>query len=462
MTTKKFDFSRRNFLKGAATLAAGRAILPWGLNFVAIGKAAAAVATDYKALVCVFLYGGNDHTNTLVPYDDTSYLTYLNLRSNLAYPRSSLATTVLNPSRPPVDSQGVIRQFALAPELAPLLPVFDSGRMAILLNIGTLIQPTTKTQYLAKSVPLPSRLFSHIDQRSEWQSSHPDGATVGWGGQIEDVLDPGGPIFSAINIYNNTVFLSGRSTVQYQVTSDGPVPLHAQKRVFGSVEAAAALTKIMTATYGHPFESDYAKVTADALVANRMLTTALASAPAISTEFPSDNSLADQLKMAAQVASVAKKLGVRRQVFFVGLGGFDNHDNAATAHPPLLTKVGSALSAFYSATVELGLSPNITTFTASEFGRTLTVNTHGTDHGWGSMHFVLGGAVNGRRYYGVPPVVANNGPDDVGQGRLLPTTSVDQYAATLGSWFGTSDSELLTILPNLANYDPGMRNLHFV
>ncbi len=192
-----------------------------------------------------------------------------------------------------------------------------------------------------------------------------------------------------------------------------------------------------------------------------MLTAALATAPAIATPFPAGNALADQLKFVARMISTATTTSTKRQVFFVSISGFDTHDGLAAIHPGLLTTVADALAAFNQSTIELGVANQVTTFTASDFGRTLTAND-GSDHGWGSMHFMLGGAVNGGRFYGTAPVVANNGPDDVGQGRLLPSTGVDQYAATLGKWFGISDSELLTVLPNLGNYNPSQRNLGFV
>ena len=219
---------------------------------------------------------------------------------------------------------------------------------------------------------------------------------------------------------------------------------------------------LITQPRSHLLEAEYTRVTKRSIDANSLLTTSLVPATSISTVFPSGNSLADQLKLVARMIASANALGAKRQVFFVSLGGFDNHDAILTVHPGLLTTLSSALSAFYSATVELGVSKQVTAFTASDFGRTLTGNNDGSDHGWGSMHFVTGGAVAGQRFYGTPPAVANNGPDDVGQGRLLPSTSVDQFAATLGQWFGVSATDLLTVLPNLKNYDASTRNLGFV
>jgi uncharacterized protein (DUF1501 family) len=464
MKTSRLDLTRRQFLKRGALLPAIGTAAPWLLNLAASSGAMAATMNDYKALVCVFLYGGNDYANTVVPYDDVSHTAYQTLRPAFAYSRDALSATALNAPSYPQDSQGVAHQYALAPELAPLSPLFQSGSMAVLLNVGTLIQPTSKAQYQAGSMPLPAKLFSHNDQQSEWQSSGSEGTTTGWGGRFEDVLELNNayPAFSAINVYANAVYLAGDATTQYQVTANGPVPLTAITNLYGSATAAKALQAVITGGSRQLFESDYAAMTLDALTSYQTLASALATAPPIQTAFPGGNGLADQLKMVAKIASVAKNLGIKRQVFFVALGGFDTHDTLATTHPRLLTQVGGALSAFHDATAELGLAANITTFTASEFGRTLTVNADGSDHGWGSMHFIIGGAVRGQRYYGVPPVVANNGPDDVGQGRLLPTTSVDQYAATLGRWFGLSDADLLTALPNLGNFPPASRNLGFV
>jgi uncharacterized protein (DUF1501 family) len=257
------------------------------------------------------------------------------------------------------------------------------------------------------------------------------------------------------------VFLSGKQAVQYQVSTSGPVALSAAKTLFGSTACATELKRLITAPGTHMFENEYAKVMARSLSAGTQLGSALAGAGTLTTVFPTANALADQLKLVARMISSSGDIGAKRQVFFVSLGGFDNHDGLATIHPGLMTTVADALSAFYAATVELGVASQVTTFTASDFGRTLTGND-GSDHGWGSMHFMLGGAVNGGRYYGTAPEVANNGPDDVGQGRLLPTTSVDQYAATLGKWFGISDVDLQTVLPNLSRWNASQRNLGFV
>jgi uncharacterized protein (DUF1501 family) len=459
MTT---DASRRAFLKRTSMLAMAGAAAPWALNLAAMSEAAAATATDYKALVCVFLYGGNDYGNTLVPYDAARYALYQGMRPTLAYTQAQLAATVLNPN----VALGGGLQYAIAPELAPLLPIFNAGKMGVMLNVGTLVQPTTKAQYTAGNTPLPPRLFSHNDQQSVWQSSSPEGATSGWGGRMGDLFEAGNgnAVFTCINVASNAVYLSGKVATQYQVSTKGPVALAGvSKPLFGSTACSAALQNLVTASSANLFENEYTRVTARSLSAGGALTAALAAGPTINTPFPppGTNGLADQLALVARMISTADAVGAKRQVFFVSMGGFDTHDGLATLHPGLLTGVADALSAFYAATVELGVDNQVTTFTASDFGRTLTAND-GSDHGWGSMHFMLGGAVNGGRYYGTPPVVANDGPDDVGQGRLLPSTSVDQYAATLGKWLGISDTDLLTVLPNLGNWNASQRNLGFV
>jgi len=384
------------------------------------------------------------------------------MRPTLAYTQTALAPTVLNPN---VALPGGI-QYAMAPELGPLLPIFNAGHLGVMLNVGTLVQPTTKAQYTANSVPLPPKLFSHNDQQSVWQSSSPEGATSGWGGRMGDLFEAGNgnATFTCVNVSSNAVYLSGKTAVQYQVSPSGPVALKGAKSpLFGSSACSTALQNLVTAPSSHLFENEYARVMSRSLTAGSSLTTALAGGPTIATPFPppGSNTLADQLKLVARMISTASEVGAKRQVFFVSMGGFDNHDGLATIHPGLLTSVAAAINAFYSATVELGVASQVTTFTASDFGRTLTAND-GSDHGWGSMHFMLGGAVNGGRFYGTAPVVANGGPDDVGQGRLLPSTSVDQYAATLGKWFGISDTDLLTVLPNLGNWNASQRNLGFV
>lgn len=450
--------SRRAFLRHGAALSLAAGATPWALSLAAMGEAAAATATDYKALVCVFLYGGNDHANTLVPYDQPSYESYRGFRSNIALDRNTLAATVLTPATPLPAGQ----QFALAPGLAPLLPVFNAGKMATVLNLGTLVQPTTKAQYTARSVPLPPKLFSHNDQQSFWQASSPEGATSGWGGRMGDLFAAanGNATFTCVSVAGNAVFLSGANAVQYQVSSSGSVPVNGIKSaLFGSTACSSALQSLMTSTRTHVLENEHTRVARRSIDANDQLSAALAGA-SVATPFPAGNPLASQLNLVARMIAARNSLGAKRQVFLVSLGGFDTHDTLATTHPGLMSAVGEALAAFYQASVELGVANQVTTFTASDFGRTLLSNTDGSDHGWGGMQFVLGGSVLGRSFVGTPPVLANNGPDDVGQGRLLPSISVEQFGATLSSWFGVSQTDQALVLPNLGNFSN--RNLGFM
>lgn len=446
--------SRRAFLQRAGVLSAAGGAMPFLLNLAAMGEAAAATASDYKALVCVFLYGGNDYANTLVPWDATQYAAYQSQRANLAYSQSALAATVLNPS---VALPGGA-QWALAPGLAKLLPLFDGGKLAVLLNAGTLVQPTTKAQYQARSVLLPPKLMSHNDQQSYWQASSPEGAASGWGGRVGDLLQSGNgsATLTCMNISGNAVYLSGRSAVQYSVPPSGPVALNARNTLQGSAAAATLLKSLLSGGGSHELQGVLGNIGGRALSLYDQVSAALAVAPATSTVFPAaadpQSSLGAQLQTVARLISVNSQLGVRRQVFFVSTSRFDTHDGLGTLHPTLMTNLADALRAFHDTTVELGVSSQVTTFTASDFGRALTANNDGSDHGWGSMHFVLGGGVRGGRFYGISPTLANNGPDDIGQGRLIPTMSVDQIAATLATWFGVSASDLSTVVPNIGNY----------
>jgi uncharacterized protein (DUF1501 family) len=465
MKSHPIDSSRRAFLKHSSALALAGNAAPWALNLAAWGDAAAQTATDYKALVCVFLYGGNDYGNTLVPYDTASYNAYQLLRPVLAYPRASLDATALIPATVlpanATDLAGL--QYALAPELNLIKPIFDAGKLAVMLNVGTLIEPTTKTQYANKTVKLPPKLFSHNDQQSTWQSSLPEGATSGWGGRMGDLIAAGNTnsTFTCINVSGNAVFLSGSSAVQYQVTSKGSVPINGVKNpLYGSQACSDALKALITAPSAQLFENEITRITQRSITADGTLTGALGAVPAFKTPFTQTNPLATQLQMVAKMIAARSTLGAKRQVFFVSIGGFDNHDGLLTAHPVLLTSVADALSAFYNTTVELGVADQVTAFTASDFGRTLVGNNDGSDHGWGSHHFVLGGAVKGQAFYGKPPAVANDGPDDVGQGRLLPSTAVNQFAGTLASWFGVSATDMATVLPDLSNFTT--KNLGFL
>lgn len=463
--------TRRAFLKRTGQLAMTGTALPLALNLAAIGEAAAFDATDYKALVCVFLYGGNDYANTVVTYDDPSYNLYSSIRGGgagqtaggIALAKADLAATLLNPTVTPTDVVGKARQYALHPAMTGLAGLFNAGHAAVQLNVGPLVTPLTRSQYSSSNrslYPLPPQLFSHNDQQSIWQSSSPEGSRVGWGGKLGDLAlsSNANATFTCMSVTGNAVFLSGDAALQYQVSTSGAIKITAATAatVYGSSAVSSAMNSLIQQTRVHKLENEYNRVTRRAISAEAAVTAALALVPP-STVFAAD-SLAQQLKMVARLIKGQSVLGAKRQVFMVSQGGFDLHDNLIANQPTLLDHVSAAMTAFYNATIEMGVANKVTTFTASDFGRTMTSNGDGSDHGWGSHHLVVGGAVKGKAFYGTPPPVSvsnTSAPEDqwhVGQGRLLPATSVDQYAATLARWFGVSDSELIGILPNLGRF----------
>ena len=459
--------TRRAFLRRSTQLGLAGTALPFALNLAAMGEAAAFTATDYKALVCVFLYGGNDYANTVVTYDDDSYNKYATIRGGsgqagggIAIPKADLAATLLNPAVPLAAG----RQYAMHPAMTGMANLFNTGKAAVQLNVGPLIVPLTRTQYNGSNrtlYPIPPKLFSHNDQQSVWQSSSPEGSTVGWGGNLGDLAlsSNTNSLFTCISVTGNAVFLSGDSALSYQVSTGGAIAINGVKsNVYGSTAVRSALTSLIQQTSPQVLENEYNRVTTRAVTAESQITSGLAGVT-LATAFPSNNSLADQLKMVARLIGARSTLGSKRQVFMVSLGGFDLHDNLISQQPTLMKRVSEAMTAFYDATVELGVADKVTAFTASDFGRTLNSNGDGSDHGWGSHHFMVGGAVKGNAFYGkAPPVSNTNSTTDandqwhVGQGRLLPSTSVDQYAGTLAKWFGVANSELAGVLPNLSHF----------
>jgi uncharacterized protein (DUF1501 family) len=440
--------NRRAALK-FATLGAA-AGTPFATNLGLMGTAAAQNARDYKALVCVFLYGGNDQSNLLMPRSGSAYQAYYNARPSLAHTQGEMLA--INPAGftgPPLG---------LSPHMPRLKALFDQGRMAMMANVGTLAYPVTKAQFEANSRPLPFQLFSHSDQSGQWQTGVPDQASrTGWLGRIGDLISSGyndpGAISMAISLNGNNTIQIGNTTLQYQLTTDGPVTSWGLRGGFGFWDgnARAALQTLLTQQRSHLFENGLNLINDRAIKAEALVNDALEKITPLTTAFP-DNSLGDQAKMAARMMRANAQLGQRRQIFFLASGGWDFHDDLRTDQAANLAELDGALSALYAATVEMGLASNVTTFTASDFGRALQHNGRGSDHGWGGHHMILGGAVKGNRIYGTFPTVALDSADDGGQGRLIPTTSVDQYAATLARWFGVSPSDLSLVMPNLSRF----------
>lgn len=471
--------TRRAFLQRAGQLGLAGVAAPLGLNLAAMGEAAAMGATDYKALVCVFLYGGNDYANTVVTYDQQRHSDYAKIRAagagtaagSIVLERSTLSNTVLRPRTPlrntqfyPPDQE---LQYALHPALYNMAQLFNSGQAAVQLNVGPLVVPLTREQYNSQQTqryPLPPKLFSHNDQQSLWQASTPEGATTGWGGHLGDLAlsSNSDALFTCISVTGNSVFLSGNQALQYQCSTDGAIAVRSlSDQFFYQPTMRDAFAQLLQQTSPHLLKNEYNNVMRRALSSESRVTNALAGVN-LRTPFPARanayNSLTDQLRMVARLIGARSTLGAKRQVFMVSLGGFDLHDNLIARQPGLLAEVDQAIHAFYQATAELGVADKVTTFTASDFGRTLTSNGDGSDHGWGSHHFIVGGAVKGAAFYGEAPPVSvgdTSAPQDqwhVGQGRLLPRTSVDQFAATLATWFGVAPAELDGILPNLRHF----------
>jgi uncharacterized protein (DUF1501 family) len=455
------EIARRAFLQRTGQLAIMGTASSYALGLAGMSEAAAfSNAGGYKALVCVFLYGGNDHGNTLIPFDPTNYGRYATIRGGtgeagggIALARAALANTVLNPPSGQVLTDDIT--YALAPTMPRLKALYDQGVMAPLLNVGPLLAPLTRAQYDNGSVPRPAKLFSHNDQQSTWQSSQPEGSRTGWGGRMGDLAlsSNTNSMFTAINATGNAVFLSGQNAIPYQVSPSGATLFNPVQtgRVFNSAVAAQTLSSLLRSGTGNVLASDYARVNDRSLQFGTFVNNALGNV-SLGTSFGTGNRLADQLRIVASLIAARASLGVTRQVFLVSLGGFDNHDGLIGTHDGLLGQVDFAMDAFYKATVELGVANNVTTFTASDFGRTLASNGDGSDHGWGAHHFVVGGGVQGGRFYGRAPRVSLTSDDQVGQGRLLPAVSVDEFSATLASWFGVSATELPLIAPNIARF----------
>lgn len=461
--------SRRQFLRAASMASmAGFYVSPFFLELNSLAAMAQGTGGgDYRALVCVYLQGGNDGHGTVIATDSDSFTAFTQARSGapgLAYPMNELLPITLK-----TPQSG--RTFALNPSLGGVQNLFNAGRAAIVANMGTLVTPATKAQINANSVPLPDSLFSHFDQTAAWQaiaSNLGSGEHVGWGGAVADAIEGmnlnSNSMFTCISTAGNALFLAGQSSFQLNVTPAGPIPIYGLAQPpFGAPAATNALSPILGNDETNLFAQEYQTVINRSIQAQSMLTSAMAPAGTGGVANPpqyldpvtnmlADNPLAASLQTVARIIAGRASLGVTRQIFYVQLGSFDTHDGQAQTHAKLLTQLGSAFEYFDGVMVNMGLSNNVTSFTISDFGRTLTSNSDGTDHGWGSHHFVVGGAVQGQNMYGQYPVIGSNQANDLGAGRLIPTTAVEQYAGTLASWFGLSDGQIRNVFPNFGNF----------
>ncbi len=446
--------NRRDFLRtsGAAALFAATPGLAYSQVVGGGGS-----FTDYRALVCVFLFGGNDSYNMLVPNTSAEYSAYATSRQNLALLQSDLLP--ISPA-----STGT-PDFGLHPAMGGVQSLFQAGNAAFVTNVGPLVEPTTKTQYQNRSVSLPPQLFSHNDQQDQWTSLRGNvPSKTGWAGRMADLIRDGvagQQMATNASLFGSNLFQSADETVAYVMGPGGPIQYQGFSTTPGDIlnEQRLAFGRVVDAQYNTIYERGYAEIQRRAIDAAGTVSAAIANAPTINTVFP-QSQLGTQLQTVARLIAVRDELQMQRQIFFVAAGGFDSHDDQNENQPGLLGGVSEAIAAFHAATEELQIADGVTTFTQSDFGRTLTSNGDGTDHAWAGNQLVVGGAVNGGDLYGSYPVLEIDGPEDVGGGRMIPSTSADQYAATLARWFGIPDIDLDVVAPNLANF--AQRDLGFM
>lgn len=462
--------SRRSFLRQGACAALGMAGLASQLFTVRMVNAALAGGgfNDYKALVCIFLFGGNDNGNTLIPYDGgpQNYSHYAAIRSGLAIPQGSLANTVIAPT----NTGG--RRFALHPALTDVKQLFNQGNIAIVSGVGSLVQPTTRADYVNRRVKLPPQLFAHDWQQEQWQVSTADAIErVGWGGRVADALqaagaNPSATVSMGISLSGSSLFLAGRNVTPYTVGVSGPRTLRTSSLGDSTEQAITrqayadllALQDNPDYAARHSMQRAYADITQRAIVSSDTIQALLLQPTAITTPLPANNPLASQLRMVARLIEYGNTtLQHQRQVFFVAMGGFDTHDGLLEGqHQGLLGNLNGALKYFWDALGEINMRDRVTTHTASDFGRTYVSNGNGSDHGWGADHFVMGGSqVAGGKLCGAFPDITVGGPNDTGSGRYIPSHSVDEYAFEMARWMGVPAAELPLIFPNLSRFlDP--------
>jgi uncharacterized protein (DUF1501 family) len=437
--------TRRTFIRQAACAALGTTGLLNTIFDLRKLSAATVPASEYRALVCLFLYGGNDANNVIVPHDASGYASYAAARGVLAIPQASLL---------PINLSGG-RDFGFHPSLPELQTLFNQGKLALVSNVGTLVAPITRAQYLSGGVAVPPQLFSHSDQSVQWQTSWPDQpARTGWAGRTADLLNSlnvNSKVSLTISIAGTNTFEVGNTVIPYQITPNGTIGLTG---ISGSTNAnirLQAFKDLLAQPQNNLFQQAYADTVSRSIADNDFITAALSGVPPLATVFPG-TSLGQQLAMVAKMIGARSNLSMQRQIFFCSVQGYDTHGDQLGAQSNLLVELSQAMKAFYDATVEMGVASNVTTFTASDFGRTYTTNGGGSDHGWGSHQLAMGGSVLGGELYGTFPTLAVNGPDDTGQGRWIPTTSVDEFSATMATWFGLSNSDLSTVFPNIGRF----------
>ncbi len=471
------NLSRRHFMSGAGAL--GFAGSMGALSGLGASKAWAANTSGYKAMVCIFLKGGMDHADTVLPYDQPSYNQLASVRDGLfgTYNATSGASTRNRANLLKLNAQNASsfagQEFALPPELSPMHQMFEDGDLAVVGNVGPLIEPTTRAQMENNTALVPKRLFSHNDQQSTWMSLGTEGQRFGWGGRFLDAALASSPSadaqFAAITSGSNDVFLSGDRARPFRVANGGApeAVLVSNRNYLGYSSEDDEARRRIRAFLGmqnigdnNIFAQDMRNANGEGIATSDRLLEARENSTPITADFPA-NSLGGQLKSVAETIQIQQFLNSPRQIFYCTTGGFDTHNNQANSIGGLHTGLAGGIAAFKAAMQEIGEWNNVLVFTMSDFGRTMIDNGDGTDHGWGGHHFVAGGSVVGKNIYGSIPTPDIDGENYTkSRGRMIPTTSVDQYAATLGKWFGLSGSELDAVLPSLGNFNS--RDLGFL
>jgi uncharacterized protein (DUF1501 family) len=452
---KKNYQSRRTFIKNTGCAALGATTLFSSImNMKAMASAAIDKKddfTDYKALVCILLTGGADSHNMLIPKGITEHNEYLTTRANLAIPRSQVIP--LNHS--PLDG----KMYGVHPDMPQTANLFNSGKLAWISNVGTLIEPVTKAQYEANSVQTPLGLFSHSDQIKHWQTGRPgERNSYGWAGRIADLIQSqNGNTSMSMNfsLGGNNSFQKGESSNVFSIPSDGSLGLRGNGSINNYlILREQVINNLLDQQYSDVYKKTYVDTFKKSLEGNQELEEAIETLEEFETQF-SANSLSDQLKMVAKVIAARETLGFSRQTFFVNFEGWDHHDEILEGQEEKLPILDSALSEFNSVLEEIGMSNKVTTFTISDFGRTLTSNGNGSDHAWGGNVMVMGGSVNGGQIFGDYPSLELDSEWMLPRGVLIPTTSASEYFAELAAWFGVGYGDIIDIFPDLPNFYSG-------
>jgi len=459
--SKKYNISRRNFIRKTAIAGLGAGLLTSPILSVKslansnLSKQAGG-RDNYKAMVCVLLAGGADSFNMLIPRGDTEYGEYATTRSNLAIPQNELLT--INP----LNNDG--KQYGLHPAMPEIQELFNNAELSMISNVGTLVQHITKEEFWSGSVPVPLGLFSHADQIQQWQSGRPHQRTpIGWGGRISDIMtavNTNQTIPMSVSLSGNNIFQHGIETIEFAINQDGSTGIigYGDGDTYNQIKTGA-LDAIFNQAHTDPYKSTYISTLKNANSAGIEFSEALENIGPFTTVF-SENNLSQLFEMIAKTIAARDILGFEKQIFFIEYPGWDHHDDVLTQMNEMLPLLSTAMSEFNSVMHELDTHNEVTTFTISDFGRTLTSNGNGSDHAWGGNAMVMGGSVLGSYRFGDFPSLQLGSPLDLADGVLIPQISTDEYLAEIAMWFGVENNDVSSIFPNLSNfYDINSGNL---